>query len=96
MHAAQRPEELSIAFELLELFFKVPCFHEDMIFEPLVALDQHLRALATRLKLQLEEQNLYQDLLNSNRGSIFQKRQPDSMREIPLPIQRKIIFCFFR
>ena len=34
VHAAQRPEELSIAFELLELFFKVPCFHEDMILNP--------------------------------------------------------------
>lgn len=89
--SAQRAEELFAAFEILELFFKVSCFHEDMIFEPLLALDQHLRALAMRLKLQVQEKSPYQDLLTSfmARGS-QSTRDPESMREIPLPIQRKI------
>jgi hypothetical protein len=89
--SAQRAEELFSAFELLEHFFKVPCFHEDMIFEPLLTLDQHLRALAMRLKLQIQESSPYQDLLTAfmARGSQT-TRDPESMREIPLPIQRKI------
>ena len=62
-----------------------------MIFEPLLTLDQHLRGLAMRLKLQLGEKSLYQELLTEFVAKGSRKdREPESMREIPLPIQRKI------
>tara|TARA_B100000683_G_scaffold272310_1_gene315206 strand:- start:2845 stop:5664 length:2820 start_codon:yes stop_codon:yes gene_type:complete len=91
IQSVQDLSSLVAAFELLQLFFQVPCFHEDMVFEPLLSLDNRLHQRASQLKYPVPQTGGYQTLLSAftAKGS-RPTREPENMREIPLPIQRKI------
>ena len=91
VQSVQDLSSLVAAFELLQLFFKVACFHEDVVFEPLLRLDQRLNQRAAQLKYPIPDVSEYENLLSAFAAAGARPtREPESMREIPLPIQRKI------
>ena len=91
VQSVQDLASLVAAFEILQLFFQVPCFHEDMVFEPLLSLDQRLHQRASQMQYPVPQADGYQNLLSAftAKGS-RPTREPENMREVPLPIQRKI------
>jgi hypothetical protein len=80
--------ELPAALALVRSFFDVGCFHEDLIFEPLVELERGLRARG-------EAAGLLDDSYVRAVGRFLQEGARDDvalegLREVPLPIQRKL------
>lgn len=91
LRSASSPREVQAAYGLLVDFFRVGCFHEDVIFEPLVELERHVKVRAFELGL---EEALSQ-LEAAHVGAFIQEGAspdvlPESMGGVPLPIQRKI------
>ena len=80
--------ELPAALALVRAFFDVPCFHEDLVFEPLVELERGVRARG-------EAAGLLDDSYVRAVGRFVQEGARDDLplehlREIPLPILRKL------
>jgi hypothetical protein len=91
VRAANTHEDLSLGFQLLRLFFSVPSYHEDIIFEPLLELDATLRARAGDQGFQPTDSNLYSDALAEfQAGGVVETQPPASLSHIPLPIQRRL------
>jgi hypothetical protein len=79
------------AFELLKLFFLVPVFHEDLVFEPLLQLDQSLRIRAAELQLRVPAEDTYADnVATFTAAGVTESQPPASLVHIPLPIQRRL------
>jgi serine/threonine protein kinase len=80
--------ELALALALVRSFFDVACFHEDLIFEPLVELERGVRARG-------EAAGLLDDSYVRAVGRFLTEGARDDLplehlRDIPLPIQRKL------
>ncbi|HEY4221563.1 MAG TPA: serine/threonine-protein kinase, partial [Myxococcota bacterium] len=86
LRAAASSADVTDAFRLIRHFFQVPCFHEDIVFEPLLDLD---RALHKRDPASLDDG--YADALATFTADGAHEAKPlESMRDVPLPIQRKL------
>ncbi|MFO0728330.1 MAG: serine/threonine-protein kinase [Myxococcota bacterium] len=83
--------DLFQAFELLSAFFGVPCFHEDLVFEPLLDLEGELRRAAEAVGMRLDGVAKFEDLVaDFRRRGITDSSPVDSLRDVPLAIQRKL------
>lgn len=92
-HAA----EFDAAFALLHAFFHVPCFHEDDVFEELLAVDATLQS---RVELERDSgawsttSDRVDELVHSREAFVAAGAQetlaPSSFRDVPLPIQRRM------
>ena len=90
LHSATEPELLD-AFRLLALFFSVEDFCEDVVFDRLLQLDRALRTRAAQTGTVIPNEARYAARVAefTNAGST-ETSPPDSFREVPLPIQRKL------
>ncbi len=88
---AQGGGDLEEALLLLERFYREPCFSEDVVFEPLLALDQRLRARARTLGQDHLVRDGYLDNVNAftARGAT-PTQELQHMRDVPLAVQRKV------
>ncbi|MFH1811329.1 MAG: serine/threonine-protein kinase [Pseudomonadota bacterium] len=84
-------DDVHEAFGLLQRFFTVPCFHEDVVFEPLLDLDRVLRERARAAGTSVPDQTGYDEMLAdfTAHGAVVSQKL-EQMRHIPLPIQRKL------
>ncbi len=80
--------ELQSAVILVRAFFDIPSFHEDLIFEPLLELERHLRTRAGGAGL-LDES--YARALAVFVGAGVHDEVPlERLRDVPLALQRKL------
>jgi hypothetical protein len=80
--------ELQEAVILVRAFFEEPAFHEDLLFEPLLELERHLRERADAAGL-LDES--YARALAVFVGAGARDEVPlEHLRDVPLPLQRKL------
>lgn len=83
--------ELHEAFLLVGQFFAVPCFHEDLVFEPLLELEAELRRAAEAVSMPMAGLATFDALIaDFRRRGITDSSPVDSLRDVPLPIQRKL------
>lgn len=96
LHAAtsatrDQHSELHEAFLLVAQFFAVPCFHEDLVFEPLLELEAELRRAAEAVSMPMTGLATFDALIaDFRRRGITDSSPVDSLRDVPLPIQRKL------
>jgi len=82
------PAELREAVFLVRGFFEISAFHEDILFEPLLELDRHLRSKADDAGI-LDES--YARAVSLFMGQESQEEVPlEHLRDVPLPLQRKL------
>lgn len=80
--------ELQEAVILVRAFFEEPAFHEDLLFEPLLELERHLRERADAAGL-LDE-SYARALAVFVGGGAHDEVQLEHLRDVPLPLQRKL------
>ncbi|MEW5853711.1 MAG: serine/threonine-protein kinase [Myxococcota bacterium] len=91
LQAVSHRDDLAEAFLLLHLCFSVPCFHEDIVFEPLLAIERTLRARCAALGVEPPADDAYGEALAEFQAEgVTETQLPETMRDIPLPIQRKL------
>jgi serine/threonine protein kinase len=89
--AASHHDDVAEAFRLLGQFFSVPCFHEDVVFEPLLEVDRVLRARSAALGEQVVPESAYEEsLAGFSAEGVTDTQAPTSMRDVPLPVQRRL------
>ena len=89
--AATGARDLKDALALTRAFFVVPCFHEDIVFEPLLELEAALRARATAARVAPDDEGAYAEALATfTAGGATETRPLQSLVDVPLPIQRKL------
>ncbi|MBI1945248.1 MAG: serine/threonine protein kinase [Deltaproteobacteria bacterium] len=89
--AATSTQDLKEALALTRSFFVVPCFHEDIVFEPLLELEAAVRARAAASHAALDDEGAYAEAVASftAKGAV-ETRPLESLMDVPLPIQRKL------
>jgi serine/threonine protein kinase len=88
---SENRRELDDAVALLTMFFSDSCFHEDVVFEPLLQLDSAVRRAYQSLGLQPPDGESYDQVLAKFREKGPAEEMPlENMLEVPLPIQRKL------
>jgi serine/threonine protein kinase len=80
--------ELQEAVILVRAFFEEPAFHEDLLFEPLLEVERHLRERADAAGL-LDE-SYARALAVFVGGGAHDEVQLEHLRDVPLPLQRKL------
>jgi serine/threonine protein kinase len=91
LRAAASAADVLEALKLVQAFFHVPSFHEDLVFEPLLELERSLRVRASSLGATLPDELSYGEALAAFTAAGVKETQPlEQMRDIPLPIQRKL------
>jgi hypothetical protein len=80
--------ELQEAVILVRAFFGEPAFHEDLLFEPLLEVERHLRERADAAGL-LDE-SYARALAVFVGGGAHDEVQLEHLRDVPLPLQRKL------
>jgi len=89
--AATSADDLEECFGLLGRFFSVPCFHEDVVFEPLLEVDRALRERRRSCGLPESSPGDYDDrLADFYAEGAVESESLVHMRDIPLPIQRML------
>ncbi|MCC7074297.1 MAG: protein kinase [Deltaproteobacteria bacterium] len=89
--AATGARDLRDALALTRAFFVVSCFHEDIVFEPLLELEAALRARATAARVLPDDEGAYAEALATfTAGGATETRPLQSLIDVPLPIQRKL------
>jgi serine/threonine protein kinase len=86
--ASASSAELQEAVILVRAFFDEPAFHEDLLFEPLLELERHLRARADAAGL-LDESYARALAAFVGAGSLSES-QLEYLRDVPLALQRKL------
>ncbi|OGQ25949.1 MAG: hypothetical protein A2138_00645 [Deltaproteobacteria bacterium RBG_16_71_12] len=88
---ATSAKDLKDALTLTQSFFVVPCFHEDIVFEPLLELEAALRVRAAATRAVLDDEGGYADALAAFTAKGATETRPlESLMDVPLPIQRKL------
>jgi serine/threonine protein kinase len=88
LRAASSTSDVRDALRLLARYFTVRCFHEDIVFEPLLELDRTLRQRAAD---DSAVDSAYADALATFTAAGSHETRPlEHMREVPLPILRKL------
>jgi serine/threonine protein kinase len=91
MRAVATANDLAEALKLLAQFFQVSCFHEDMVFEPLLELDRAVRQRAAAIELAVPDEAAYVEKLSAfTAKGQTETLAIDGMSDVPLPIQRKL------
>ena len=91
LQSASTAPSILDAFALLNQFYHISCFHEDVVFEPLIRLDRtliergHELGLSARLRA-LRGEHVDPFLAIGSEPNI----RPENMMDIPLPIQRRM------
>ena len=80
--------ELQEAVVLVRAFFEEPAFHEDLLFEPLLEVERHLRERADAAGL-LDESYARAFAVFVG-GGAHDEVQLEHLRDVPLPLQRKL------
>jgi hypothetical protein len=80
--------ELQEAVILVRAFFEEPAFHEDLLFEPLLELERHLRERADAAGL-LDESYARALAVFVGAGA-HEEVQLEHLRDVPLALQRKL------
>lgn len=80
--------ELQEAVILVRAFFEEPAFHEDLLFEPLLELERHLRERADAAGL-LDESYARALAVFVGAGA-HEEAQLEHLRDVPLALQRKL------
>ena len=89
--AARYADDIDDAFRALQAFFTVPCFHEDVVFEPLLDLDRALRQRCREFELRPPTLAGYDEqVADFSASGAVESNKLEQMRDIPLPIQRKM------
>ncbi|MCP4500789.1 MAG: serine/threonine protein kinase [Deltaproteobacteria bacterium] len=95
------PEFFLSAFQLLQSFFHISCFHEDDVFEDLLETDRILRQRFT-MATKKEPEHLSHVEIDAGIEGLYQSRTafvakgtrdampPSSFKDVPLPILRRI------
>ncbi len=86
--AAASVTELKEGLALVRAFFDVACFHEDMLFEPLLELERGLRARADVAGV-LDE-SYVRAVATFVGGGVRDDAPLENLKDVPLPIQRKL------
>ena len=86
--AAAGLTELTEALTLVRAFFDVSCFHEDVLFEPLLELERGLRARADTAGV-LDDSYVRAVAAFVDVGA-REDAPLDHLKDVPLPIQRKL------
>ncbi len=86
LRAAASGKDVLDALALVSRFFQIPCFHEDIVFEPLLDLDRTLRARSAGF----EDAAYAEALAAFTAGGAHESKPLEHMRDIPLAIQRKL------
>lgn len=85
--------DLDDAFALMRTFFSIDCFHEDVVFEPLIDLDQWLLKKADAAgfaDIRSAELSAHAALSAAFTAKGMRESKMDSLRSIPLAVQRKL------
>jgi serine/threonine protein kinase len=90
LQASASTEEVEEAFLILQRMFHEPCFSEDVVFEPLLGLDRSLRQRAAELGGGHPPEAYSDDVAAFTARGAVDSAPPESMRDVPLPIQRKM------
>jgi serine/threonine protein kinase len=80
--------ELQEAVILVRAFFEEPAFHEDLLFEPLLEVERHLRERADAAGL-LDESYARALAVFVGAGA-HEEAQLEHLRDVPLALQRKL------
>ncbi|MCC7110552.1 MAG: hypothetical protein IT382_14765, partial [Deltaproteobacteria bacterium] len=88
--AAASASQLTEALALMRRFFAVPCFHEDIVFEPLLDLDRKLRERASAAAGTKPDDAYGEALAEFSARGATDTRAIESLMDVPLPIQRKL------
>jgi serine/threonine protein kinase len=90
LRASASSEELEEAFLILQRMFHEPCFSEDVVFEPLLDLDRSLRQRASEIGGGHPPESYADNVAAFTARGAIDSAPPESMRDVPLPIQRKM------
>jgi serine/threonine protein kinase len=91
LRAAATAVDVLEALKLVQAFFTVPSFHEDIVFEPLLDLERALRQRASSLGSAIPDERAYGEALAAFTAGGAKETAPlEQMRDVPLPIQRKL------
>lgn len=85
--------DLDDAFAIMRSFFSVDCFHEDVVFEPLIELDQWLFKKADAIgfaAVRSDELSAHAAASAAFTAQGVRESKMDSLRSIPLAVQRKL------
>ncbi len=80
--------DLKDALGLVRAFFDVSCFHEDLLFEPLLELERGLRARADGAGVL--DDSYVRAVAAFVEGGVREEAPLEHLRDVPLPIQRKL------
>ena len=84
-------DELQEAFRLMHRFFGIPCFHEDVVFEPLLRVEQALRGRAAQLRQEpWNWQGYVESLADFTQAGAVESTGMATLQHVPLPIQRRL------
>ncbi len=89
--ACQNQKQLLDACLLVKACFQVACFHEHLVFDRLVELEQNLRKRCQARGIEPFEIEAYEARLQAFlKDGPVEDQPPDNMQHVPLPVQRKM------